>query len=177
MRPCVWWQTSIPGGLTKGGGMYFCAGGVTFPDGDKVDYGQLGTVMGPPTLAGTKGQGLENYTGKAVDMKFPGNKGTIACPLTSLSRDPPVLVGCGVKSCVESVAHDPLGSCLGLAACVSCGCGRRWRMGEWDGIGMGSGSGWIGWDRIGRDGIGSDGIGWDRMRWDRVGWVGSDGIG
>ena len=47
MRPCVWWQTSIAGGPTKGDEMHWCKAGVTAPNGDKTTYGQLGEVMGP----------------------------------------------------------------------------------------------------------------------------------
>ena len=85
MRPCVWWQTSIPGRLTKGDGMHFCAASHTFPDGNKLTYGQLGEVMGPHPDDPNR-----------VYMKFAGNKGNIHCLLTSLSLDPPVRVGAGV---------------------------------------------------------------------------------
>ena len=82
MRPCVWWQTSIPGRPRKGDGMYFCAGSQTTSNGDKLTYGQLGEVMGPKP-------GDPNR----VAMKFPGNKGNVNCRLTELSRNPPVRVG------------------------------------------------------------------------------------
>ena len=93
MRPCVWWQTSIAGGPTKGDGMHYCGGSETFPDGDKKVYGQLGEVMGPVP-------GHPDY----VAMKFPGNKGNVPCLLNQLSRNPPVRVGWWVwwvKSGVE----------------------------------------------------------------------------
>jgi len=89
MREVATASSELPGGLTVGDTRYFCVASETFDDGDKLMYGELGEVMGPPTLAGTKGKGLEHYSGEAVDMMFPGNKGNIACFPTLLSREPP----------------------------------------------------------------------------------------
>ena len=97
--------------------MHYCGESYTLSDGNKKVYGQRGEVRGLPSAE------YPDY----IFMQFPGNKGLVACYLNQLSRDPPVRVGCvwGVKSGVQSGVNDPLGSCLDLAACVSCGCGRR----------------------------------------------------
>ena len=71
--------------------MHYCAGSQTFPNGDKVTYGQLGTVVG------------FDSDGDPI-MKFPGNKDNVPCYLNQLSRNPPVRVGWWVwwvKSGVE----------------------------------------------------------------------------
>ena len=65
-----------------GAEMYCTASTETFDDGDKVEYGAKGVVVGPATAETVKGKGLK--------MQFPGNKDPIACLLTSLSRTKPV---------------------------------------------------------------------------------------
>ena len=79
-------------GVRRYDGMHYCAGSQTASDnGDKVTYGQLGTVVG------------FDSDGDPI-MKFPGNKDNIPCPLTRLSLNPPVRVGWWVwwvKSGVE----------------------------------------------------------------------------
>jgi hypothetical protein len=61
--------------------VYFTGTSQTFSSGDKVVHGQQGEVMGP-------GTGDEKSTHLAI--RFPGNKGNVECPLTKLSRSPPV---------------------------------------------------------------------------------------
>ena len=62
--------------------LFFVGGSQTYPSGNKLVHGQRGEVVGPATG--------ENTKGKALKMRFPGNKGTIDCYLTLLSREPPV---------------------------------------------------------------------------------------
>ena len=62
--------------------LYYVAASHTFPNGDKLVHGQQGEVVGPATG--------ENHKGKGLAMLFPGNKDSIDCYLTQLSRDPPV---------------------------------------------------------------------------------------
>ena len=71
----------LPGGYAVGEKVFFAADSQTFASGNKLTHGQKGEVMGPATNASVIGKGL--------DVKFPGNKGTISCCLTNLSRSKP----------------------------------------------------------------------------------------
>ena len=62
--------------------LYYAASSQTFTDGDKVEYGAKGVVVGPATS--------ESHKGKGLAMQFPGNKGPTRCYLTQLSRTKPV---------------------------------------------------------------------------------------
>ena len=74
-RSC--WQPPLPGGWKAADPTYFIGASQTFDDGDKLVHGQQGEVMGP-------------YGEDRIWVKFPGNKGNVSCPLTNLSRSPPV---------------------------------------------------------------------------------------
>ena len=56
----------------------FTAPSETVKEGYKLVHGQQGEVVGPATN--------ERHVGKGVDVLFPGNKGSISCPLTSVRR-------------------------------------------------------------------------------------------
>jgi len=71
----------LPGGYTVGEQVYFTGAGKTFGDGDRVEHGTQGEVVGPAIT--------ESHKGKGVAVRFPGNKGEIQCPLNSVSRQPP----------------------------------------------------------------------------------------
>ena len=71
----------LPGGYAVGEKVYFTGYSQTVDTGDKLTRGQEGEVMGPATHA--------THVGKGLDVKFPGNKGTISCCLTNLSRSKP----------------------------------------------------------------------------------------
>ena len=57
--------------------VFFTGVNQTFPNGDKLVHGQQGEVSGP-------GTGDEVRTHVAV--RFPGNKGNVECPRTSVRR-------------------------------------------------------------------------------------------
>lgn len=71
----------LPGGCRTGEELYYLGASGMLPSGDKLVYGQRGTVAGPPSLA--------SYKGRGVAMAFPGNKGRIECYLDQLSRADP----------------------------------------------------------------------------------------
>ena len=75
-------QAPLPGGYELSAQLYFIGASETLSNGDKVVHGAVGEVMGPATF--------EGYVGKALKMKFAGNKDNINCYLTNLSRSPPV---------------------------------------------------------------------------------------
>ena len=71
----------LPGGHAEGEEMFYTStNGET--NGDNLEYGAKGVVVGPATGPITKGQGLK--------MQFPGKKDPIDCFLTQLSRTKPV---------------------------------------------------------------------------------------
>ena len=72
----------LPGGYAVGEKVYFTGESNTFPSGDKLTPGQQGEVTGHP-------ESVEPTFGKGVNMKFPGNKGSISCYLYELSRSKP----------------------------------------------------------------------------------------
>ena len=61
--------------------LYFIGASETVSTGDKVVHGAVGEVMGPATV--------EGYVGKALKMKFAGNKGNVDCYLDTLSASAP----------------------------------------------------------------------------------------
>ena len=68
------------GGYGVGGGAYWVAENFTVSDGDKLEYGQRGTVVGPATA--------ESVKGKGVSVQFPGNKGVVSCYFDQVRRSP-----------------------------------------------------------------------------------------
>jgi len=77
---------ALPGGYRVGEKVFLTGASKTFPSGDKLVHGGQGEVVGPATH--------EDYKDKRVCVLFPGNKGSVACLLTTVSRDaPPPLPG------------------------------------------------------------------------------------
>ena len=70
----------LPGGYKVGEKVFYTGPSQTFLSGNKLVHGQQGEVTGPAST--------ENIKGKGVDVRFPGNKGSIACYLTKL--EPPI---------------------------------------------------------------------------------------
>ena len=58
--------------------VFFTGASQTFADGDKLVHGQQGEVTGPATA--------ESVKGKGVSVRFPGNKDSISCGLTTVRR-------------------------------------------------------------------------------------------
>ena len=58
--------------------VYFTGKGKTFNNGDRLEHGKQGEVVGPATSKG--------YKGKGVAVLFPGNKGAIICLLNQVRR-------------------------------------------------------------------------------------------
>ena len=71
----------LPGGYKAGEKLYYIGAGETVSTGDRIVYGEQGEVMGP---AVAKRLGEERLA-----IKFPNNKGLIACLRGNLSRSPP----------------------------------------------------------------------------------------
>ena len=69
---------SLPGGYTVGEQIYYTGEGKTFGDGDRVEHGKQGEVVGPAIA--------ESHKGKGVAVRFPGNKGAIICHRDHLRR-------------------------------------------------------------------------------------------
>ena len=67
----------LPGGYKLGEKVFYTVANETLPSGDKLVHGQQGEVVGP-------GTGSKRTEGKGVNMRFPGNKGTIGCLLTEV---------------------------------------------------------------------------------------------
>eukprot|EP00315_Gephyrocapsa_oceanica_P035074 CAMPEP_0185429556 /NCGR_PEP_ID=MMETSP1365-20130426/16843_1 /TAXON_ID=38817 /ORGANISM="Gephyrocapsa oceanica, Strain RCC1303" /LENGTH=545 /DNA_ID=CAMNT_0028033791 /DNA_START=72 /DNA_END=1709 /DNA_ORIENTATION=+ len=67
----------LPGGFALRDTLYFTGREQTFEDGDMVEHGEAGEVLGP-------------YGDNSLAMLFPGNNGAVYIRLTSLRRDPPV---------------------------------------------------------------------------------------
>ena len=70
----------LPGEYDVGEKVFYTGASLTFPSGNAVTYGQAGEVTGPTTLDAFASEGLK--------VMFPGNKSSITCLLTSLSRTP-----------------------------------------------------------------------------------------
>ena len=71
----------LPGGHKLGQLLFFTGPSHAFDDGDRLTHGQQGEVVGPATSEEVKGKGLR--------MRFPGNKGNVACYLRNLSASAP----------------------------------------------------------------------------------------
>jgi len=67
----------LSGGFKMDEAVFFTDVSETFEDGDRLLYGQQGTVVGP-------GDSKDE-----IEVLFPGNKTTVGCDLTTLSRSPP----------------------------------------------------------------------------------------
>ena len=63
---------ALPGGYNMGEMVFYTGANETFPNGDKLEPGRQGEVVGPgPSTA----PGIH----ESVSVLFPGNKGTIGC--------------------------------------------------------------------------------------------------
>ena len=60
--------------------VYYTGLAKTFENGNRLEHGKQGEVVGPATS--------ENHKGKGVAVSFPGNKGAISCYLTQVCRYP-----------------------------------------------------------------------------------------
>ena len=69
--------TPLPGGYKVGEKVFYTGASYTFADGDKLVHGQQGEVTGP---------GRGKWTGKGVEVLFPGNKDSINCYLYQVRR-------------------------------------------------------------------------------------------
>ena len=70
---------ALPGGHTMGQMLYYVGGNQATTNG-ALTHGEQGEVVGEATVEAHKGKGLA--------MRFPGNKGNLACLLTELSPSP-----------------------------------------------------------------------------------------
>ena len=68
----------LPGGYTVGEQVYFTGTSQTFEDGEWLEQGKQGEVLGPATL--------ESHKDKGVAVRFPGIKGAISCLLDQVHR-------------------------------------------------------------------------------------------
>ena len=66
----------LPGGYTVREQVYFTGAGETIKNGDQLEHGKQGEVVGPAT----------SLNGEGVDVRFPGNKDGISCYLTTVRR-------------------------------------------------------------------------------------------
>ena len=62
--------------------VYFTGKGKTFKNGDRLEHGKQGEVVGPATS--------KSRTGNGVAVSFPGSKRTVDCYLSQARRLPPL---------------------------------------------------------------------------------------
>ena len=68
-------------GYTVGDKVYYTGTGETFDNGDLLEHGKQGELVGPASR--------ERHRGKGVAVLFTGNKSAIECYLTQARRLPP----------------------------------------------------------------------------------------
>ena len=68
----------LPGGYALGEQVYYTGTSETFENGDQVEHGKQGEVVGPAIA--------ESHKGKGVAVLFPGNKRTVQCVLNRVRR-------------------------------------------------------------------------------------------
>ena len=66
----------LPGGYTVGEQVYYTWTSQTVENGDRLEQGKQGEVVGPAYV--------ESHKGKGVAVLFPGNKDAIQCLLNSV---------------------------------------------------------------------------------------------
>ena len=66
----------LPGGYTVGEQVYFTGASESFENGNRLEHGKQGEVVGPAIA--------ESLKGKGVTVLFPGNKDVIQCLLNSV---------------------------------------------------------------------------------------------
>ena len=69
----------LPGGYVVSDMVYYTGASKTFDNGDRLEHGKRGEVVGPATSETHRG-------GKGVKLLFTGNKGAINCYLTQARR-------------------------------------------------------------------------------------------
>ena len=75
----------LPGGYTVGEQVYYTGLAKTFENGNRLEHGKQGEVMGPFTS--------KNTGDKGVAVLFPGNKGAVSCYLTKVCRHAATTLG------------------------------------------------------------------------------------
>ena len=68
---------SLPGGYTVGEQVYYTGTSQTVENGDRLEHGKQGEVVGAATS--------ESHKGKGVAVRFPGNMGKINCYLDQVA--------------------------------------------------------------------------------------------
>ena len=64
---------SLPGGYTVGEQVYYTGTSETVENGDQLEHGKQGEVVGPAAC--------KRHRGKGVQVRFPGNNGAVSCYL------------------------------------------------------------------------------------------------
>ena len=72
----------LPGGYVVSDKVYYTGTGDTFDDGDRLEHGKQGEVVGPATS--------ERCGGRGLAVLFPGNEGALDCCFTEARRLPPL---------------------------------------------------------------------------------------
>ena len=111
---------ALPGGYKVDEKVFFTGASHTLPSGNEVVHGQQGEVTGPATV--------ESIKGKGVEVRFPGNKGSVNCYVTQVRRlraasaATPRLRPC-TRRCQRPVrSRDSL--CRGAPALTACAAAR-----------------------------------------------------
>ena len=65
------------GGYTVGEQVYYTGASATFENGDRVEHGKQGEMVGPATSESV-------YKGKGVKVRFPGSKCPVNCGLSQV---------------------------------------------------------------------------------------------
>ena len=111
-------QEALPGGFKAGEKLFFLGRSQSWDDGDKMEHGQQGEVMGASKT--NKGSLL---------LRFPGNKENVIAAVSQLSRESPVRalrltrLGAGGKG-AHGARHSP-GSCAAQSSPTVEACLRR----------------------------------------------------
>ena len=66
------------GGYTVGEQVYYTGASATFENGDRLEHGKQGEMVGPATS--------ESVKGKGVKVRFPGSKRPVNCDLYQVRR-------------------------------------------------------------------------------------------
>ena len=108
----------LPGGYKVGEKVFYTGVNKTFPSGNKLVHGQQGEVTGPAT---------GSLEGKAVELRFPGNKGNVDCYCYLVERmDPGQAKHETAQTCEGPYPQGlPLAEC-GLLGCTQLSRKRRW---------------------------------------------------
>ena len=66
-------QPPLPGGYVLGEQVYYTGTSATFEDGNRVEHGEQGEVVGPAIW--------ESHGGKGLGVRFPGSERPVTCYL------------------------------------------------------------------------------------------------